>query len=166
MVELGRIYIAVEVSKLSSFLIMPRQGYLYAACHIMSYLKHKYNSCLVMNPYPPNITYSHFLKNQYWTSKYGDVTEALPLNAPEELRDSVELHLYVDSDHVGDTEDHHSGTGYMVYMDFSLIDWLTKKQATVEGAMFGAEFVALKHDVKSCRGIHYKLHMMGVPING
>ena len=37
MVELGRIDIAVEVSQLSSFLSMPRQGHLVNALHIMSY---------------------------------------------------------------------------------------------------------------------------------
>ena len=51
-------------------------------------------------------------------------------------------------------------------MNCSLIDWLTQKQATVEGAVFRAEFVAMKHGSESCRDIRYKLRMMGVPING
>ena len=46
--------------------------------------------------------------------EYGDVAEALPLNAPEELSKSVELHLYVNSNHAGDTKDCRSCTGYMV----------------------------------------------------
>ena len=44
MVEIGRIDIATEVSQLSSFLAMPREGHLAAACHIMSYLRCKHNS--------------------------------------------------------------------------------------------------------------------------
>ena len=39
MVELGRIDIATEVSQLSSFLAMPREGHLINALHIMSHLK-------------------------------------------------------------------------------------------------------------------------------
>ena len=93
MVELGRIDIAVEVSKLSSFLAIPQKGHLHFACQIMAYLKHKHNSRLVMDLPPPKITYFHFLKDQYWTGEYGDVSEALPLNAPEELGESVELHV-------------------------------------------------------------------------
>ena len=91
MVELGRIDIAVEVSNFSSFLAMPQKGHLHAACHIMSYLKHKHNSLCVMDPSSLNIKYSHFLKDQDWKGEYGDVSEALLLNAPEELGESVKL---------------------------------------------------------------------------
>ena len=46
------------------------------------------------------------------------------------------------------------------------MDWLSKKQATIEGSVFGAEFVAMKTGVEALRGIRYKLHMMGVPLTG
>ena len=55
MVELGRIEIAVEVSQLSSFLAIPRQGHLVNALHIMSYLKIKHNYRLVLDPSYPGI---------------------------------------------------------------------------------------------------------------
>ena len=51
-------------------------------------------------------------------------------------------------------------------MNMALITWLSKKQATVEGSVFGAEFVALKAGVEALRGLRYKLRMMGVPIRG
>ena len=51
-------------------------------------------------------------------------------------------------------------------MNMSSIDWLSKRQATVEGAVFGSEFVALKQGVETLRGIRYKLRMMGVPVDG
>ena len=47
----------------------------------------------------------------------------------------------------------------------ALIDWLSKRQATIEGSVFGAEFVAMKHGIETVRGIRYKLRMMGVPIS-
>ena len=50
MVDLERIYIAVEVLQIFSFLAMPRQEHLVNALHIMSYLKIKYNSRLVLDP--------------------------------------------------------------------------------------------------------------------
>ena len=55
MVELERIDIAVEVSQLYSFLAMPRQGHLINALHIMSYVKIKHNSRLVIDPSYPGI---------------------------------------------------------------------------------------------------------------
>ena len=50
MVELGRVDICTEVSQLASFLAMPREGHMEAAIHIMSNLKHKHNSRLVLDP--------------------------------------------------------------------------------------------------------------------
>ena len=47
-----------------------------------------------------------------------------------------------------------------------MINWHTKKQATVEGAVFGADFVAMKQCVEALRGIRFKLRMMGVKIDG
>ncbi|KAL7523089.1 hypothetical protein ACHAWF_000364 [Thalassiosira exigua] len=48
-----------------------------------------------------------------------------------------------------------------------LIDWLNKGQTTIEGSIFSAEFVAMKHEIKTVRGIYYyKLRMMGVLISG
>ena len=54
----------------------------------------------------------------------------------------------------------------MISMNMSLINWLSKRQATVESAVFGAEFVAMKQGVETLRGIRYKLRMMGVPVDG
>ena len=46
------------------------------------------------------------------------------------------------------------------------IAWLSKKQATIETSVFGAEFVAMKIGVEHIRALRYKLRMMGVPIDG
>ena len=89
MVELGRIDIAVKVSQLSSFLAMPRQGHLVNALHIMSYLKIKHNSRLVLDTSYPGIDMSEFKSNENWASFYGYVKEAKPLNAPKPLRPAL-----------------------------------------------------------------------------
>ena len=46
------------------------------------------------------------------------------------------------------------------------IIWHTKRQATVESVVFGAEFVAMKQAMEVSRGLRYKLSMMGVPKEG
>ena len=46
------------------------------------------------------------------------------------------------------------------------IIWYTKRQATVESAVFGAEFVAMMQAMEVSRGLRYKLRMMGVTIEG
>lgn len=165
MVELGRVDIAVEVSMLSSHNAYPREGHFEAVLHIMSYLSHKHNSRLAMDASTPKITRSRFARHD-WTSFYGDVEEAIPSNAPPARGRAVTIRMMVDSDHAGDQEDRRSRTGFMIFVQMSLINWLSKKQSTVERAVFGSEFVAMTHGVETLRGLRYKLRMMGVPIDG
>ena len=70
--------------------------------------------------------------------------------------------MFVDYDHDRDKTNRFSRTGYMIFMNISMIDWHTKKQSTVGGAVFGAEFVVMKQGVEALRSISYKLRMMGV----
>ena len=51
-------------------------------------------------------------------------------------------------------------------MNMAMINCHIKNQATVKGAVFGHEFVAMKQGVEALRGIRYKLRMMGVNIYG
>ena len=88
------------------------------------------------------------------------------LSAPRPLGKEVDLRLYTDSSHADDKLTRRSRTGYFVFMNMALIDWMSKKQATVETSTFGAEFVALKHGIERVRGLRYKLRMMGVQISG
>ena len=59
-----------------------------------------------------------------------------------------------------------SCTVYFIFLNTALINWLSKKQATIEGSVFGAELVAMKTGVEAIRGIRYNLRMMGVPLTG
>jgi hypothetical protein len=163
MVEIGRIDIATEVSILSSHLAYPREGRMEAALHIMAYLKQKHNSHLVFDPTYPSIDMSTFKKNKEWHDFYRDAKEAIPPNAPEPRGKDVDLRMMVDSDHAGDKVTRRSRTGFMIFVNMALIQWMSKKQATIESFVFGAEFVAMKQGVETLRGLRYKLRMMGVP---
>ena len=92
------------------------------------------------------------------------MNKAIPPNAPDPRVNYVDLHMWVDSDHAGDKMTRRSRTGYFIFLNTALIDWLSKKKATIEGSVFGAEFDAMKTGVEALRGIRYKLHMMGVPL--
>ena len=60
MIEIGPIDINTEVSLLSSYSAMLRQGHLEAVLSIMGYLKLRHNSRLVFDPSYPNIDHSNF----------------------------------------------------------------------------------------------------------
>jgi hypothetical protein len=46
------------------------------------------------------------------------------------------------------------------------IVWFSKRQPTLESSVFGVECVAMKNDIETCRGLRYKLIMMGVALSG
>jgi len=80
-VELGRVDICCEVSMMSSYLAMPRDGHLQQVFHIFSYLRNKHNARMVFDPRYPKLDYSKFEKRD-WSSFYGEVKEEIPDNIP------------------------------------------------------------------------------------
>ena len=138
MVELGRADIGVEVSQLSSFLAYPRNGHMEAALHIMMYIRVKHNSRLVLDPNYANIDLAEFNDKVDWHAFYGDVKEAMPPNAPPPLGYDAEFWIYVGSDYAEDC----SWTCFPIFLNMSMIDWVARKRAIVEVAVFEAEFIA------------------------
>ena len=121
MIELGRIDIATEVSQLSSYLAMPRKGHLLAALYIMSYLRVKHNSRMVLDPTYPKIDRGQFKFDRDWTDFYGDVEEAMPHNAPKPRGKGVNLRMFVDSDHAGNKVNRRSRTGFLIFLNMAMI---------------------------------------------
>jgi hypothetical protein len=150
MLELGRIDIATEVSLLSSHLAYPCKGHLETDLYMMSYLQHKHNTQLIFDQTYPKIDMESFPQFN-WTEFYGDVEEAIPVDMPEPLGKDIDVRMMCDSDHAGDKRTRCSRTGFLIFCNMALIiDWVSKKQATIETSVFGAEFVAMKHGLKSC----------------
>ena len=101
-----------------------------------------------------------------WTDFYGDVSEAIPNNAPEPRGKEIKLRMFVDSDHANDKIQRRSRTGFCIFINMVCVMWHTKRKATVESAVFDTEFVAMKQGMEvSCR-LWYKLYTMGVLIVG
>jgi hypothetical protein len=138
---------------------------LQAALHIMAYLRNKHNSSMVFDATAPVIDEGQFLR-QDWSKQYEGAKEAIPPNALTPRGLGVTMRMYVDSDHAGDKVSRRSRTGFLFYLNMGLVQWLSKRQSTIETSVFGAEFVAMKQGIETCRGIRYKLRMMGVPIKG
>ena len=164
-VELGRVDVITEVSVLAGYLASPRDGHMDAALHLFSFLKQKHNARLVLDPSYPDIDQSVFLKRD-WDGYYGDVKEELPPNMPKPLGKEVDVVMFVDASHANDKVNRRSRTGFFIFVNSALVQWCSKKQPTIETSVFGAEFVAMKNGIETCRGIRYKLRMMGVPISG
>ena len=166
-VELGRIDIALEVSLLSSFLCMPREGHMNAVYNIFGYLdKHMEGANLVFDDKIPQVDESVFETVDWAESVYGDQHEELPPNMPEPLGNPVVVSCFVDANHAGDLITRRSHTGILLYVNNSPIVWFSKKQTTVESSTFGSEFVAARIAADIIEAIRYKLRMFGIPVEG
>jgi hypothetical protein len=94
------------------------------------------------------------------------MNEAIPPDMSPPLVKDVDLCMMVDSDHAGEKRTRCSCTGFIIFCTLVLIIWLSKQQATIEISVFDAEFVAMKHGIKTLRGLRYKIRMMGIPLSG
>ena len=76
------------------------------------------------------------------------------------------MRLFTDSSHADEARTRRSRSSIIIFLNNAPIDWLSKKQATVETSVFGAEFVAMKIGMEKIRALRYKLRMMGVKVHG
>ena len=168
-VELGRIDINVEVSMLSSHLMLPQEGQLTELFHVFACLKKNLNTEMVFDPSEPEIGMDSF-QHQDWryliyTIPGEELKESLPPTMPIPLGKAFTIRCFVDVDHSGDLLTHRSRTGYIVLLINAPIYWFSKKMASIETSTFGLEFMAMKHRAEYLCGLRYKLKMFGIPVD-
>ena len=56
----------------------------------------------------------------------------------------MDLCMFIDSNHASNKETMRSSTGFMIYMNISLINWYFKKHSTKETSVFGTDVVTMK----------------------
>ena len=95
---------------------------------MMGYLKWKHNSRIFFDSTYPDSDFDTFNDRYEWKTFYGDVIKDIPPNAPDPRGESVDLHMWVDSDHAGDKVTRRLRTGYFIFLNTALINWLSKKQ--------------------------------------
>jgi hypothetical protein len=147
-VELGRIDIITEVSMLSTYLCLPREGHLEAVFNVFAYLGLHHNARVVFDPTYPAVDMGTFIKTD-WKSMYGDVKEMIPLDAPLPHGKEVDLRLFVEYDHAGEQFTRRSRTGFVIHLNMAPIVWFSKRNPTVESSVFGAEFVEMKNGIET-----------------
>ena len=170
--ELLYLDIMTEVSLLSQYQCMPREGHLDAVYRIFWYLKccmkKKRIGRIVFDPIVPYVDESIFNPEQegMWRDFYKDAEEQIPYNIPTPRGKSVTTSCYVDADHAGNLMTRRSHSGILLYLNNTPIIWYSKRQNTVESSSFGSEFIALRIATETIESLRYKLRMFGVEIEG
>jgi hypothetical protein len=110
--------------------------------------------------------YSDLPEQDYdWAqSVYGDVSEIIPDDAPTPLGNYVTLTHYYDANLYHDMLTGCSVTGILHLFNKTPIEWYSKKQATVEMATYGSEFIAARTCVDQVIDLCTSLRYLGVPI--
>jgi hypothetical protein len=163
-VSIGRLDITTAVMTMSGFRVAPRKGHLERLKRIYAYLAKFCHATIRVRTREPD--YSSIPEKTYdWQySVYGNVREVLPRNAPEPLGNWVLITTYVDANLYHDLITGRSVTGILLMINQTVIDWYSKKQATVETATYGSEFVAARIATDKTIDLRTTLRYLGVPV--
>ena len=150
---------------MDSMMAYNRKGNLNQLYHMFAYLCIKHNSSLVFDLLEPNIDESHFPREYWSASAYGECSEDTPPNIPKPHVIGFTMQTFVESDHAGELPTQRSRTGFIIYINSDPIYWFYKRQVLVEKRSSGSEFIAMKQCCEYVLGLRYKLCMMGIPVD-
>ena len=110
--------------------------------------------------------YSDLLDQHFdWAhTVYGHVQEIIPNDIPDPLGKTVTTTTTVDANLNHCLATGRSVTGCLHFVNHTPIDSYSKRQATVETATYGSEFVASKTATEQMIDLGHTLRYLGVPI--
>ena len=164
-VSIGRFDIQTHVMTLSSFRAAPRRGHLDRARRICGYLAKMKHSAIRIRTEEPDYSDIPIPDHDWKYSVYGDnMKEVYPTDAPEPLGPWVTTTSFVDANLMHDITSGKSVTGILHLVNKTPIDSYSKKQATVETATYGSEFVAARTCVEQITDLRLTLQYLGVNV--
>ena len=139
-------------------------GHLDCAKQIYGYLSKMRHATIRVRTSQPD--YSDLPDQDFdWASSvYGNVEETIPSDAPEPLGKPVLMTTYVDANLFHDMVTGRSVTGILHLVNQTPFEWYSKKQGTVETAMYGSEFVAAWIATEQIMANRQMLRYLGVPV--
>jgi hypothetical protein len=143
-VSIGQFDITTAVMTMSSFCAMPRIRHMTWVKWMYGYLSKMKDGIVCIWTGEPD--YSNLPDQEFdWErSVYGNVSKVLPSDAPKPLGKYVILTHYYDANLFHDIITGCSVTGILHFINKMPLDWYSKKQAMVETATYGSEFVVAR----------------------
>ena len=162
-VILGRCDILAHAMPMPRFRLAPKVGHIERMKRIYGYLSRTKHYALRFRTEEPN--YMHLPELEYdWTRIYGNVLEEIPKDPPEPLGKSATTTTFLDANLLHDLMTGRSVTAVLHFFNLTPGDWYSKRQATVENATYGSEFVAAKTATEQIVDIIQTLRYLGVSI--
>ena len=162
-VTLGRCDILAHVMSMSRSRLARKVVNIQRMKRIYGYLSRTKHYALRFRTEEPN--YMHLLELEYdWTRIYGNVIELIPKDGLEPLGKSVTTTTFLDANLLHDLITGRSVTSVLHFFNLTPGDWYSKRQATVENATCGSEFVAAKTATEQIVDLRQTLRYLRVPI--
>ena len=163
-ISIGRLDICTAVMTMSSFHAQPRKGHLERVKCIYGYLYKMRDAEIPIRTQEPDFSEVPNEEYDWCKTVYGDVHEVIPKDIPEPLGRFVTTVHYVDANLYHCMLTGRSVMGILHFVNQMPIDWYSKKQATVETATYGSEFVAARTCVDQVVDLRLTLRYLGVPV--
>jgi hypothetical protein len=164
MITIGRHDISTAVMTMSGFRVAPRNGHLERVKRIYGYLSKMRHSAIRVRTDDADYSDLPEMEHDWSPSVYGEISEYIPQDAPDPVGKMVTLIHYVDANLMHDTISGRSVTCILHMINTTSLDWYCKKQATVETATYGSEFVAARICVEQIINLRNTLRYLGAPI--
>ena len=155
LVTLGRFDIHAQVTTMSRFRSPPRNGHLERLQRIYGHvLKTKHYSTRY-NTEEPDYSYLPNMKHDWSYTVYGNVQEIIPNNCPKPQGKIVTTTTTLDANLRCCLVTGASLSACLHFCNQTPTDWYSKKQVTVETAIYGSEFVAAKTATEQIMHLRY-----------
>ena len=164
LVALARFDIMSSVVTMSRFRTCPRQGHVDRCKRIYGYIAFMDHGGIRFRTEEPDFSNLPVQEFDWSRSVYGNVKELIPEDAPLPREIHVVTTTYVDANLHHDHVTGRALTGILHFVNGTPIDWYSKRQATVETATYGSEFVAARIAVDQIIDLRTTLRYLGVPI--
>ena len=165
-VQIGRFDITTAVMTLSSFRANPRVGHLDRCKRIYGYLSKMCNAAIRVRTGEPDYSALPTKVYDWEQSVYSGAEELIPHDIPRVLGKPVVMTTFVDANLYHDLITGRSVTGILHLFNQTVVDWFSKKQATVETATYGSEFVAARTAMEQIIDLRIQLRYLGVAGKG
>ncbi len=165
-VSLGRYDIATAVMTMSRFRAAPRKGHLERLKRMYGYLRRFNKGSIRVRTETPNYANLPPYTHDWTYSVYGDVKEVIPDDLPTPLGKPVILTTYIDANLYHDFTTGRSVSGVLQLVNQTPIEWISKRQDTVETATYGSELVAARLATDKSIDLRLTLRYLRVPIIG
>jgi hypothetical protein len=164
-VSLGRFDMQTAIMTMSRFRASPRLGHLDWLKRIYGYLKNFSIAAIRVRLQEPDLGELPTQNFDRCHSVYSNVNELIPKYSPKPLGKPVTTITYTDANLYYDMLTGRSITGILHLCNQTLVDWYSKRQATVETATFGSEFTVARIAVDQIIDLRITLWYLGVPVN-